>query len=184
MWLFMNNAMRWNDKYILKYKSEAVVKLNKWNALRGNVSGNKVMRFHKDGDGEHIPKKFAYFLKSERILQVTTMPYTLQYNGLFKQANHTIIEHICCMLHIAGILKKSWAFAVWVVIDFTDHTATCSVFGITQCEVCYGQKPFLNHRREFSCLAFMYVLKGKQKKLYYWATSGRVVGYSISTKQY
>jgi hypothetical protein len=42
----------------------------------------------------------------------------------------------------------------------------------------------LNHLRVFGCLAFVHVLKEKQKKLDYTATSSIIVGYSISTKQY
>jgi hypothetical protein len=52
MLLFIDDATRHMDEYILKYKSEALEKFKEWKALREKESGKQVERFHTDGGGE------------------------------------------------------------------------------------------------------------------------------------
>jgi hypothetical protein len=69
-----------------------------------------VKKFHADGGSEYTPKKFAEYLTSEGIINVTTTPYTAQSNEVGKRANCTIMERARCMLDDAGYLKTFWAF--------------------------------------------------------------------------
>jgi len=94
MLLFIDDATRHTDEYILKYKSEAHEILEEWKALREKESGKQVKRFRTDGGGKYTPKKFAEQLKSEGILKETTTPYTPQSNGVDEQANRTIMERV------------------------------------------------------------------------------------------
>jgi hypothetical protein len=91
MLLFNDNATRYTNEYILKYKSSALEKFKQWKALREKESGKQEKRFCTDGDGEYISKKFVEYLKSEGILKETTVPYTPQPNGVVKRANQTIM---------------------------------------------------------------------------------------------
>ena len=184
MLLFIDDATRHLDEYILKYKSEALEKFKEWKALREKESGKQVKRFRTDGGGEYTSKKFAEYLKSEGILKETTTPYTPQSNGVVERANRTIMERVRCMLDDAGLSKKYWAFAVSVAVYLKNRTPTRSVVGKTPYEAWHGRKPSLKHLRVFGCLAFVHVPKEKRKKLDYRATPGIFVGYSISTKQY
>jgi hypothetical protein len=106
MLLFIDDATRHTDEYILKYKSEAIEKFKEWKALREKELGEQVKRFRTDGGGEYTSKKFAEYLKSEEILKETTTPYTPQSNGVVEQVNRTIMERVRCMLDNAGISKK------------------------------------------------------------------------------
>ena len=184
--LFINDATRHTDEYILKYKSEALEKVKEWKALREQESGKQVKRFHTDGGGEYTSKKFAEYLKSEEILKESIMPYTPQSNGVVEQANRTIMEHVRCMLDDDGLSKKYRAFAVSVAVYMRNRIPTRSVVGKTPYETWHGsgKKPSLKHCRVFGCLAFLHVPKEKRKWLDYRATSGIFVGYNISTKQY
>jgi len=182
--LFIDDATRHTDEYILKYKSEALEKFKEWKALREKESGKQVKRFRTDGGGEYTSKKFAEYLKSEGILKETTTPYTPQSNGVVERAHRTIMERVRCMLDDAGLSKKYWAFAVSVAVDLKNRTPTRSVVGKTPYEAWHGRKPLLKHLRVFGCLAFVHVQKEKRKKLDYRATHSIFVGYSISTKQY
>ena len=184
MLLFIDDATRHTDEYILKYKSEALEKFKEWKALREKESGKQVKRFRTDGGGEYTSKKFAEYLKSEGILKETTTPYSPQSNGVVERANRTIMERVRCMLDDAGLSKKYWAFAVSVAVYLKNRTPTRSVVGKTPYEAWHGRKPSLKHLRVFGCLAFVHVPKEKRKKLDYRATPGIFVGYSISTKQY
>jgi hypothetical protein len=94
MLLFIDDATRHTDEYILKYKSEALEKFKEWKALREKESGKQVKRFRTDGGGEYTSKKFAEYLKSEGILKETTTPYTPQSNGVVERANRTIMERV------------------------------------------------------------------------------------------
>jgi len=76
MLLFIHDATRHTDEYILKYKSEALKKFKEWKALREKVSGKQVKQFLTDGGSEYTSKKFAEYLKSEGIIKETTTPYS------------------------------------------------------------------------------------------------------------
>ena len=75
MWLFINNATRHMDEYIVKYKSEALEKFKEWKALREKKSGKQVMRFRTDGGGKYTSIIFAEYLKSEEIINKMPTPY-------------------------------------------------------------------------------------------------------------
>jgi len=186
MLLFIDDATRHTDEYILKCKSEALEKFKEWKALREKESGKQVKRFRTDGGGEYTSKKLAEYLKSEGILKETTTPYTPQSNGVVERANRTIMECVRCMLDDAGLSNKYWAFAVSVAVYLKNRTPTRSVVGKTPYEAWhgFGKKPSMKHLRVFGCLAFVHFPKEKRKKLDYRATPGIFVGYSISTIQY
>jgi hypothetical protein len=65
MLLFIDDATRHTDEYILKYKSEALDKFKEWYAVGEKELGKQVKRFRTDGGGEYTSKKFAEYLKSE-----------------------------------------------------------------------------------------------------------------------
>jgi hypothetical protein len=184
MLLFINDATRHTDEYILKYKSEALEKFKELKVLRENESGKQVKRFRTDGGGEYTSKKFAEYLKSEGILKEMTTPCSPQSNGVVERANRTIMERVRCMLDDAGLSKKYWAFAVSEAVYLKHRTPTGSVVGKTPYEAWHGRKPSLKHLRVFGCLAFVHVPKEKRKKLDYRATPAIFVVYIISTKQY
>jgi transposase InsO family protein len=94
MLLVIDDPTRHTDEYILKYKSEALVTFNEWNALRENESGKEVKRFRTDGGGEYTSQKFEEYLKSEGILKETTTPYTSQSSAVIEQANRTIMDRV------------------------------------------------------------------------------------------
>jgi len=51
MLLFIDDATRHMDEYLMKYKSEALEKFKEWKALREIASGKQVKRFRTDGGG-------------------------------------------------------------------------------------------------------------------------------------
>jgi len=185
MLLFIDDAMRHTDEYILKYKSEDLEKFKERKALRENESCKQVKRFHTNAGGEYTSKKFAEYLKSKGILKEMTTPYTPQANGVVDCANRTIMERVRCMLDDARISKKYWAFAVSVAVYLKNCTPTQSVVGRMSYEPWHGcgRKPSLKHLRVFGCLAFVHIPKEIRKKLDYKPTPGIFVGYSISSKQ-
>jgi hypothetical protein len=132
MLLFIDDATRHTDEYILKYQLEALEKLKELKALREKQSGKQVKRFRTDGGGEYTSKKFAEYPKSEGILKETTMPYTPQPNGVVERANRTIRERVRCMLDDAGLSKKYWGCAVSVAVYLKNRTPMRSVVGETQ----------------------------------------------------
>jgi hypothetical protein len=184
MLLFIDNATRLTNEYILKYKSQALEKFNEWMVLRETESCKQVKQFRTDGGGEYTSKKFTEYLKSDGILKEMTMPYTPQSNGVVARANRTIMECVRCKLDHAELSQKYWAFAVSGVVYLTNLIPTQSVVGKTRYEAWHGRKPSLKHLGVFGCLAFVHVLKEKRKNLDYRATPGIFVGYSISSKQY
>jgi hypothetical protein len=145
MLLFIDDATRHMDEYILKYKSEALEKFKEWTPLREKESGKQVKRFRSDGGDEHTLKKFAEYLKSKGIIKDTTMPHTPHSNGVVEWANSMIMERVRCMLDDAGISKTYCAFAVSVAVYLNNRTPKRSVFGKTPYEAWHGRKPSLKH---------------------------------------
>jgi hypothetical protein len=60
--LFIEDATRHPDEYILKYKSKALEQFNQWKANRGRESGKQVKQFRPDGGGEYSSKILAEYL--------------------------------------------------------------------------------------------------------------------------
>ena len=106
MLLFIDDATRHTDEYILKYKSEDLEKFKEWKAVREKESGKQVKRFRTDGGGEYTSKKFAECLKSEGIIKETTTPNSPTSNGVVERENRMIMERVQCMLDDAGLSKK------------------------------------------------------------------------------
>jgi hypothetical protein len=127
--LFIDDATRHPDQYILKYKSEALEKFKEWKALREKESGKQVKRFRTDGGGEYTSKKIAEYLKSEVIIKETTTPYSLQSNRVVERANRTITERIRCMMDDAALSKNKLAFAISVEVYLKNRTPMRSVVG-------------------------------------------------------
>jgi hypothetical protein len=92
--LFIDDATRHTDKYILKYKSEALDKFKEWKALTEKEMGKQVKRFRTDGGGEYTSKIFAEYLKSEGIIKETTTPNPPQSNGVVERTNRVIRAHV------------------------------------------------------------------------------------------
>jgi len=124
MLLFIIDATRHTDEYILKYKSEAIEKFKEWKALREKESCQQVKRFRPDGGGEYTSKKFPEYPKSEGILMEMTTPYIPQSIGVVQLANRTIMDRVRCMLDNAGLSNKYWTFAFSVVVDLKKCTPT------------------------------------------------------------
>jgi hypothetical protein len=68
MLLFIDNATRHTDEYILKYKSKALEEFKECKALRATEWGKQVKRFRTDGGSEYTYKKFAEYIQSEGII--------------------------------------------------------------------------------------------------------------------
>ena len=184
--LFIDDATRHMDKFLLKFKSEALEKLKEWKALAEKELSTQVKRFRTDGGGKYTSENFAEYLKSEGILKEMTTHYTPHFNGVVERANSTIMERVQCLLDDAGLSKNHWAFVVSVAVNHTNRTLTRSAVSRTPYEVWHGsgKKLSVKHLCVFGCLAFMHVPKEKRKKLDFRATPGILIGYSISTTQY
>jgi hypothetical protein len=138
MLLFIDDATRHTDEYILRYKSEALGKFKEWKAFRVKESGKQVKRFCTDGGGEYTSQKFAEYLQSEGIPKETRTPYSPHSHGVVEQVNRTIMERVRCMLDSARPFKKYWAVAVSVTVKLENRTPTRSVVGRTLYEAWRG----------------------------------------------
>jgi len=184
MLLFIHDATRHTDEYILKYKLKALAKFKEWKALGEKESGKQVKRFRTDGGGEYTSKKLTEYLKSEATLKKTTTHYTPQSNGVAERVNRKIMESVRRMMNDGLLSKKYWVFAVSVAVYLKNRTLAWSLFGKPPYAAWQGsgKKPSLKYFRVLGCLAFVHVAKEKRKKLDYRATSGIFIRYSILPK--
>ena len=184
MLLFVDDATRKTDGYILNNKSEALSRFKEWRALVEKETGRQIKRIRTDGGGEYTSNAFATYLAKEGIVKETTTPYTPQSNGVVERANRTIMQCVRSMLDDAGLSKQYWALAVQAAIYIKNRTPTRSVVKMTPYEAWTGRKPSLGHFRVFGCLAFVHIPEERRKKLDYRAVPGIFVGYCTTNKQY
>jgi hypothetical protein len=188
MLLFIDDAMRHADEYILKYKSETLAKFIESKALREQESDKQVKQRRADEGGEYTSKKFAEYLKSDGIFKEKTTPYSPQSDGVVERANRTIMVCVRCMLDDAALSKKYLAFAVSERVYVTNGTPTGSVVVKTPCEPWYrsGRKPSLKHLPVFGCSVFLHDSDRKRKKVDWRATPGILLGtaYRLSSTSY
>jgi len=72
------------DKYILRYRKQALNILLEWKDLNKMESGNHVKQIHTDWNKGFIFKKFTEYLKSNAILEKIATPYTYQTHGVIR----------------------------------------------------------------------------------------------------
>jgi len=104
MVLFIHDATRHMDDYIVKYMSESLEIFKELHALGDSKSDKQGKTFRTERGSDYTAKWFAEYLKPEGILKEITPPYTSPSNEVIKVANRTIMEHVRCMLDNASHL--------------------------------------------------------------------------------
>ena len=118
---------------------------------------------HSDQGGKYLGNKFIMYLKRLGIAQCLTVHNMLQHNGIAKQLNRTILEHLCALLHVSTQPKFLWGEAVHHIIWLKNRTSTKVLDGLTPYKVVFRQKPDLSRVQEWG--SKMYAWKEQENKL-------------------
>jgi hypothetical protein len=80
--LFIDDATRFTEVFIIKKKSEALRCFKEYRASVENLHSTRIKALRNDGGGEYTSNAFTQYLKDHGIQAQTTAPYTPQQNGV------------------------------------------------------------------------------------------------------
>jgi transposase InsO family protein len=92
--------------YFLKHKNDALTVFKQWKALVENHTGRKIRKLRTDNRLEFCNDEFDSLCADHGIARHKTISGTPQQNGVAERRNHTISEHVHCMLSNAGLWDK------------------------------------------------------------------------------
>ena len=92
----------------MKKKDEVFKWFLSLKALVENQTGRKIKILRTDNGTEYESNEFNEFCVEAGIKRETTIPYTLEQDGVAERKNRTIMEATRAMLHDEGLLKFLW----------------------------------------------------------------------------
>jgi len=126
-------------------------------AIAENEMGQKFKTLCTDNRGEYTSPKFNDFLSQHGISHQTSVPHTLEQNGLAERANRTIVEQVRCMLKAAGMSDGFWAEAVNTAVYLSNQSPSSPLGNKTPIEVWGGKKPSIQSLCTFRSIVWAYV---------------------------
>ncbi|KAH9804147.1 hypothetical protein KPL71_002018 [Citrus sinensis] len=167
--------------YILKHKSEALLKFKEWLTLIENQTDRKIKRLRTDNRLEYCSKDFDEFCREKGIARHKTVRHTPQQNGLAERMNRTLVEKVRCMLFSANLSKHFWAEAVTTAAYLINRSPSSALNFRTPQEVWSGKPHDLSNLRIFGSPAYAHINQGKLEPR---AIKGIFIGYPEGVKGY
>jgi hypothetical protein len=103
---------------LLKTKDEAIVAYKAFVAWAWMQHGATIHCLQSDHGGKYTGKVFTKFLQEQGMEWRLMTHDTLEHNGVTELLNHCLLEHVCTMLHQAGLPKMLWGealnHAIWL----------------------------------------------------------------------
>ncbi|CAA9994150.1 unnamed protein product [Nesidiocoris tenuis] len=182
--LFVDDFTRKTFGYLLKTRSEALMKFKEFKASVEKETGNSIKILRTDNGKEYTSKNFEDFLKAEGIKHQKTVPYTPQQNGVAERMGRTVIEKARCLLFDSELPRKYWGEALNTAIYLKNRSPTSALTGKVPEEAWAQKKVDLSHLRIFGSKAYTHVPDQKRTKFDKKTKELVMVGYSDITKGY
>ena len=87
----MDDFSRYGKVYCFRNRSEALEIFKKFKIFFENTTQKKIKSIKHDGAGEFTSETFIKFLESNGIMDVKTLPYMHQQNGIAERMMRTIM---------------------------------------------------------------------------------------------
>ena len=184
---FIDNATRFARIYLMKHKSDALLKLKEYVAdmKRCGVPIGNGSVLQSDNDSVYMSKDFADYCGEIGIRQRTSAPYTQAQNGIAERHWRTIMESALAMLISARLPKSYWGAAVLHANFIRNRTPHRALRGKTPFHKLYKKKfEDYNQLKTFGCRAFVHIPEQLRKKWDPKSQSGIYVGNSESSKTF
>ena len=181
---FTDDKSRFSKIYMMKHKSEALMKFKEFKAEAERQTGQRIKTLRTDNGTEYTNITFQTYLKCCGIIHERTVPMNPEQNGVAERLNRTLLEKARCMLIDAGLPKIFWAEAVNTANYIKNRSPTAALKDKTPYEIWRGRVPCLSHLRVFGCTAMIHVPKQKRLKLDPKARECIFIGYSETCKGY
>ncbi|KAE8664189.1 Detected protein of unknown function [Hibiscus syriacus] len=137
----------------------------KWNAMVENETGLKVKRLRSDNGGEYKNRRFRDFCANNGIKIETTVPMTLQQNGVTERMNRTLNELARSMRIHAELPKFLWAEAINTAAYLINRGPSVPLDGRIPEEGWSKKEINLSHLRVFGCISYVHIDSAERSKL-------------------
>jgi hypothetical protein len=127
--------------------------------------GTHVHTMQSNCSSKFIGVEFTGVLHEHGIQLKTTLPYTPEYNGVAECSGCTVMEMVCVMLKLAGMLCLLWAEALAYTTTLINYAPTLANAGVSPYEWWTGWRPCLAALRAFGLCAYLHVPRQLHNKL-------------------
>ena len=159
---FMDDKTHLTYLYLLQNKSGAFTSYKEYEAWCNTHLDACIKILHSDHSRECLGKEFTLYLKSKSTTQKLTVHDTPQHNGIAEQCNCTIVEWICALLHVSGLLKTLWGEVAHHIVWLLNCTTIKAVDGKTPYEATFVKKPDLWQVREWGDKVWVHIKGGNK----------------------
>jgi len=159
---FVDDFSRYGKVYCFRNRSEALEIFKKFKNFFENTTQKKIKSIKHDGAGEFTSETFINFLESNGIMDIKTLPYMHQQNGIAERMMRTIMVIARSMLFHKEHNVKFWDYAVEAAC-YIRNFRYCRTIKKSPYECLFNKKPNTDMLRVWGCKA--YVKKEKAKKL-------------------
>ncbi|KAE8718794.1 cytochrome P450 71A9-like [Hibiscus syriacus] len=149
----------------------------KWKAIVENETGLKVKRLRSDNGGEYRNRRFREFYANNGIKMETTVPMTLQQNGVAERMNRTLNERARSMRIHARLPKFLWAEAINTATYLINRGPSVPLDGGIPEEFWSKKEINLSHLRVFGCISYVHIDSAERSKLNAKSNKCAFVGY-------
>ena len=162
---YLNDHTQYGMMFFLKHKDEQSYAFKTYKAWAERQTRQKLKTIHTNRGGEFLSKEQKHYLQECGIEHQTSMPYSPQQNGRAEHFQQTIINIAESMRHTAGLSDGFWKHAVGTAVHVYNVTLISKAEFLIPKEMWSGSKLDISHLRIFGCVAYVHVLKGKDKSL-------------------
>lgn len=134
--------------YLLEDKSKTTITLAKFLAEFEADTSCKVKRLQTDMGSEFVNKRCEVLFALERVVHITTAPYTPQQNGAVEREMQTITDMARTMLEASRMDRKLWDEAIKTAVFIKNRLPTANN-DRSPYELAIQQKPKLDHLCSF-----------------------------------
>ena len=166
--------------YLMRKKSEVIIRLKEFVAMAEAHFGTKVERLRSDNGGEYSSIALKQYCTDRGIILEPTTPYTPELNGVAERLNRTLMEKTRSLLNEAELPKSLWGEATFTAVYLTNRSPTSAVKDKTPYELWFGEKPNLSKLKVFGSPCIIHVPKEKRGKLDPTGVSAIFVGYGFN----
>lgn len=186
--LFIDDATRFTQVYLMKSKSEVTSKFIEFVTaaeLKFSEQGLKVKALRCDSGTEYLNKALTAFAASKGIEVQPSPPYTHECNGVCERANRTLMEAVRCLLFDAGLPPSFWAEALLTAVYVRNRCFTSALKKPQTPWSAWSDTPTdLSNLRIFGSLVYVHVESHDRNKLQPTSVPGVFVGYTQDRKSY
>ncbi|KAL0352252.1 UNVERIFIED_CONTAM: Retrovirus-related Pol polyprotein from transposon RE2 [Sesamum calycinum] len=118
---FTDYHSRYNYVYLMRYKSEVVLRFKEFRLEVENQNGPKIKTPLSDRGGEYLSGEFIDYLKKNGIVSQWTPPGMPQLNCVAKRRNRTLLDMIRSMMSFTELPLSFWSYVLETVARFIGY---------------------------------------------------------------